>query len=181
MTCIVGLSTAEGVWIGADSAAVAGLEVRATSLPKVFRVGEFIIGYTSSFRMGQILQHHLEIKPQGEESDMEYMVRSFAESVRKALKDKGFMVVKDSQEEGGTFLAGYNGQLYEVNSDLQVNQYRDGLAAVGCGGAYAFGALYVSVSDSLSPETCIQRALETAAYFSGGVIPPFTVEYQARR
>lgn len=179
MTCIVGLSTVEGVLIGADSAAVRGLEVRATSLPKVFRVGKFIIGYTSSFRMGQILQHHLKLKPQGEESDMEYMVRSFAESMRTALKDYGYMTVKDSSESGGTFLIGYGGQLYEVDADLQVNQYIDGLASVGCGSSYAMGALH-ALAD-LPPEQRVQKALEAAAYFSGGVIPPFTIESQAER
>jgi len=59
MTCIVGIAQEGKVWIGADSAAVSGQDIRATALRKVFRRGQFLIGYTSSFRMGQLPQFHL--------------------------------------------------------------------------------------------------------------------------
>ena len=52
MTCIVGLVENGKVYIGGDSAGVAGLDVRMRSDEKVFTKGNMIFGYTSSFRMG---------------------------------------------------------------------------------------------------------------------------------
>ena len=49
MTCIVGLISEDRVYVGADSASVdaGGLITRPTTVPKVFKRGPFIIGYTT--------------------------------------------------------------------------------------------------------------------------------------
>lgn len=52
MTCIVGIVDNGKVYMGADSLGVGGLSKRVRKDPKLFRVGEFVFGYTSSFRMG---------------------------------------------------------------------------------------------------------------------------------
>ncbi|KKN17732.1 hypothetical protein LCGC14_0962700, partial [marine sediment metagenome] len=62
MTCIVGFIDDGGkAWMGGDSAGVAGHHTHPRRDPKVFRVGPVLIGYTSSFRMGQLLRYHLKI------------------------------------------------------------------------------------------------------------------------
>jgi ATP-dependent protease HslVU (ClpYQ) peptidase subunit len=177
MTCVIGLSAGGKVYIGGDSAAASGWTRRVSGLPKVFRLGEFLIGYTDSFRMGQILQYHLSIRPQEEnESDSEYMVNGFVEAVRACLKEYGFSKVDNNQEEGGAFLVGYRGKLYDFTSDFHVNCYSDDLAAVGCGAEYALGALKVLERDKQQPpEERIYIALGIAAYFSMGVCAPFMV------
>ena len=53
MTAIAGLVHDGKVYIGGDSAGVAGMDLHLRSDPKVFTVGEFVIGYTTSFRMGR--------------------------------------------------------------------------------------------------------------------------------
>jgi len=54
MTCIAGFVNKNEVWIGGDSAGVAGYNLRIRKDTKVFKVnGRFLIGYTNSFRMGQ--------------------------------------------------------------------------------------------------------------------------------
>ena len=179
MTCVVGLAEGGKAYIGADSAAADGWEVRATGLRKVFRrlpsraSHPFVIGYTTSFRMGQILQHHLMVEPQKGEPDETYMVCTFVEAVRSCLKDHGFAKVENNVEEGGQFLVGYKGVIYEIASDFQVNHFADGLAVIGCGAAYALGAL--KALSGLQPERRVALSLEIAAYFSGGVIGPFHV------
>jgi len=179
MTCIVGLVDDGRVYIGADSAS--GQEnswtVRATKLPKVFRIGEFIIGYTDSFRMGQLLQYHLDVRPQNEESDMEYMVKVFAEAARETLKKYGFARVENNEETGGTFLVGYRKHLYTIDADFQVNEMADDMDACGCGAEYALGAL--RAVRKKTPVERILLALDVAAHFSGGVKPPFRVESDA--
>jgi len=174
MTCIIGLEHNGHVYIGADSAAQAGWKVRPTRLQKVFRRGPFLIGYTTSFRMGQILQHHLEVRePEKKESDDAFMVCAFIEAVRECLKDKGFTKIENNQEEGGFFLVGYAGTLYQVTGDFQINSSTEGLDAFGCGDDYALGAM--KALEDLPPRKRIKKALEIAAHFSGAVCAPFRV------
>lgn len=174
MTCIVGMAHEGNVWIGADSAAGDGWAVRPTHVPKVFARGPFIIGYTVSFRMGQLLQFHLDVQPQdGESSDLEYIVKRFIAAVRDCLKEGGYTTIKDSKEEGGGFLVGYREHVYSVGDEFQVTESFDGFDACGCGGEFALGAM--AALDQLEPEARVRRALGISAYFSGGVCGPFTV------
>jgi len=169
---VVGLVDNGNVYIGVDSAAVKGYETRVLLGPKkIFRAGEFLIGFTTSFRMGQILEHHLSVRPQGDESDFAYMVTAFAEGVRDSLKDHGYSEIDNNRESGGTLLVGYRGHLYKTTMEFAILEGRDGFDAIGCGEDYALGVLYVL--GELSPEARITAGLEAAAYFSGNVCPPF--------
>ena len=171
MTCIVGLETETGVIIGADSAAASGWDTSATRLQKVFSVGEILIGYTDSFRMGQLLQYSLVLDDQQDgQGNLEYLATTFVSAVRKCLADGGFQKTENDQETGGQFLVGYRGHLYVVESDYQVNSYHDGMAAIGCGKDYAMGSLWNSDG---APEVRIMQALQTAGHFSNGVCGPY--------
>ena len=178
MTCIIGLVSDGKVYMGGDSAGASGWLVRAVRSPKVFEVGPFIIGYTTSFRMGEILQYHLSVQPQNGESDHEYMVCQFVEAVRATLKEHGFAKVENNVEEGGTFLVGYHGHLYSVDGDFQMTEHTDGYDACGCGQGFALGAMMAL--EGLSPKKRIRRALKIAAHFSGGVAGPFVVVKQGQ-
>jgi ATP-dependent protease HslVU (ClpYQ) peptidase subunit len=57
MTCIVGVNHNGNIYIGGDSAGVAGLQLQIRSDEKVFLTGDFIMGFTTSFRMGQLLRY----------------------------------------------------------------------------------------------------------------------------
>lgn len=174
MTCIVGLALDGDVWIGADSAATSGWQVRSTRVPKVFTHGPFIIGYTVSFRMGQLLQFYLDVQPQdGESSDLEYIVKRFVMAVRGCLKEGGYTTIENNKEEGGGFLIGYRGHVYRVGNEFQVTEASDGFDACGCGGNYALGAM--AALGSVEPDERVRMALEIAAHFSGAVRGPFTV------
>lgn len=177
MTCIIGLAHEGEVYIGADSMSASGWNQRQTKLRKVFQVGQFLIGYTTSFRMGQILQYHLEVRQQQDgESNERYMVVAFAEAVRVCLKDKGYARIDSNTESGGDFLVGYKGEVYHVSSDFQVNYYADGLAAVGCGEQYALGAMRALETRIKNPAQRIEESLKIVEYFSNGVTGPFIVE-----
>ena len=174
MTCIVGLVHRGTVYIGGDSASVQGWTSRITRLPKVFRRGPFLIGYTTSFRMGQLLQFGLEPRVQAAgEDDMRFMVTEVAERVRLLLKERGVAKVESNAETGGQFLVGYRSRLYSVMSDFQVNEMADGYDAVGSGAEYALGALRAMTG--ASPQARVRRALDVSAHFSMAVCPPFFV------
>ncbi len=175
MTCIVGIAQDGKVYMGADSMASNGQYRHITALRKIFRVGEFLIGYTSSFRMGQILQYHLEVRQQQDgESDERYMVVAFVEAVRSCLKAHGFASIESNEERGGDFLVGYRGNIYSVYGDYQVNRYTSGLGVCGAGEDYALATL-VALKDWL-PEDRIRRALEISAELSAMVTAPFHME-----
>ncbi len=175
MTCVVGLVDKKTVYIGADSASVSGWTSRVTRLPKVFRRGPFLIGYTTSFRMGQLLEHALDVPAQGTEpNDRRFMVTVFAETVRALLKERGVAKIEANTESGGQFLVGYRGHLYSVQSDFQVNEMSDGFDAVGSGAEYALGAL--AALKQARPTPRLKRALEISAHFNMGVSPPFFIK-----
>lgn len=174
MTCVIGLVDKGRVWIGADSAGSSGWETRSVSTPKIFVNGPFLIGYTSSFRMGQILQYQLKVREQfQEEADHSFMASGFCEAVRHSLKDCGFAEVDKNKESGGVFLVGYRGALYEMQADFSLLQYRDQFSAIGVGASYALGAL--AALEHLPPEERIMRSLAITAGFCNGVDGPFVL------
>lgn len=176
MTCIVGYVKDGVVYMGGDSAGVAGLDVRERKDTKVFFVqNEFLIGYTSSFRMGQLLRFKLKVPDKSPEQDeYEYMCTSFIDSVREVLKEGGYLH-SDKGDIIGTFLVGYRGRLYLVSDDLQVAENIDPYDSVGCGEKYALGALAI-LDEALPAKTTVTKALEVAVKFSAGVRPPFVIE-----
>lgn len=174
MTAICAVTHDGKVWMGGDSSAVAGLTLTLRADPKVFTVGHFLIGYTSSFRMGQLLRWSLVPPAQGEGvDDARFMGTAFIDAVRECLKAGG-MARKDNEvEAGGDFLVGYRGQIWEVNSDYQVGQPLDRFAAVGSGQDVCLGALHAT--PSLAPAKRIRLALRAAERFNAGVRGPFLV------
>jgi ATP-dependent protease HslVU (ClpYQ) peptidase subunit len=174
MTCIAGLIDKGKVYMGGDSAGLSGLDLTIRADSKVFKKDSFIFGFTSSFRMGQILRY--KFKPPYHKPEIgteEYMSTDFIDAVRQCLKENGYSKVENNEEIGGTFLVGYRGKLYRVDSDYQVGVSLDNFAACGSGEAYALAALYNTAH--LEPKERILRALKTAEYFSAGVRGPFVI------
>lgn len=179
MTCIVGLIDKGKVYIGGDSAAVWGTSfaIVARNDRKVFRNGDFVMGFTSSFRMGQLLAFNFNPpKPRQGVDIFAYMVTDFIDAARQRMKDGGFTRVKDNwSEEGGTFLVGYAGRLFQIGSDFQVGESTHGFDAVGCGDHLALGSLF-STPKMDDPTARVIEALQAAQTFSAGVREPFHVE-----
>ena len=175
MTCIVGLVENGTVYMGGDSAGVAGFDLTVRADEKVFRNGDYLMGFTSSFRMGQLLRYAFEppeIKD-GEEIN-KFMATRFVDAVRQCLKDGGYARKKDEEEIGGTFLVGYKGWLFKIQDDYQVAVSFFRFDVVGCGESYAKGALF-AMNQEYPPEQQVRLALEAAEQFSAGVRRPFTI------
>lgn len=176
MTCIVGLVEDGVIYMGGDSAAVGGLSIETRADPKVFVNGPMIFGFTSSFRMGQLLQYALQIPEQlPSKTDMAYLVTDFMDAIRALYQNHGFMGKSEDREDGGTFLLGYRGTLYKVGDDFQVACVAHPYDAVGCGGDIALGALHAMTGMKRAPPAKIRAALAASAEFSAGVRPPFYV------
>jgi len=176
MTCIVGLVDNNKVYIGGDSAGVSGHDITIRRDEKVFANGHFLMGFTTSFRMGQLLRYELKVPEQPEDmDDFKYMVTIFIKAVRECLGEGGFLKKNNEVESGGSFLVGYKGRLYEIDDDYQVGSAVDNVLAVGCGAKVALGAMYASTGD---PVGRIRKALEISERLSGGVRSPFLIKSQ---
>lgn len=176
-TCIVGLECDKGVYIGGDSAGVAGFDVSIRIDPKVLKNGPFIMGFTSSFRMGQLLMYKFEPpKNVDKKPDYEFMVVDFIDAVKTCFNKNNFG--SKETNEYGQFLVGYKGKLYIIYEDLQVGINECGYACAGCGENYALGSLFST--PKLLPRKRVEVALSAASEFSAGVAPPFNILYQKR-
>lgn len=188
MTCIVGYADGKKVWIGGDSAGVDGrygLQVRADSkvfvrekkMPGTELSYRMVFGFTSSFRMGQIIRYDMELPtvfpPKDARECEAWMVKEFVPKLRKALSDGGFLQKKNEEENGGTFLCGVNGILFAIQDDFQVGRTTVNYDAVGCGDHLAIGAM--TVSNWSKPADTLTGALSAAEKWSAGVRGPFAI------
>lgn len=178
MTCIVGYVEKEKVYIGGDSAGadVSTYEACVRADEKVFKKNGMVFGFTTSFRMGQIIRYCFNPPEQSsKKTDYEYLCSDFIDALVKCFKDKGFATIKNSVVSGGVFLMGYRGNLYLLGNDFQVAQMAKDYHACGCGISYALGALHCMENMVFPPEGRITKALEAASEFSAYVRPPFNI------
>lgn len=175
MTCIVGLVDKGRIYMGADGAgADSGWSLTCGADEKVFRNGPCLMGFTTSWRMGQVLRFALKVPDHDPRVGVRrYVATVFADAVRKCLKDAGFQTTKDEVDKGGNFLLGYRGRLFEIQSDYSYAHGLDGYLAVGCGGSIALGSLHSTKGRPAA--TRVRMALEAAEHFSAGVRRPFMV------
>ena len=183
MTCIVGWveenkrKGTRDVWIGGDSAGVGGYSKRIRKDEKVFRNGPMLIGYTSSFRMGQLLRYSLSVPEQSKnKKDHEYMCTDFVDAVMKLFEKKKYGQTKSGEQEGGFFLVGYKGNLYEIQCDFQVTMPSMSFESVGCGDDLAMGALHATKDIKMAPRTRLKKALDAASALSSAVSGPYVIK-----
>lgn len=179
MTVIAGLiATDKSIIMGGDSAGVSDFDMLSVAEPKVFANGPFLIGFTSSFRMGDILRYaDLPIFREDEHgSPHRFMVKNFIPVVRTLFKDAGYMQVENQHEQGGTFLVGFHASLFGVWSGFEVLSSRDGMLAVGCGGRVALGAMIAMEASGMDrDETLVEVALKASLRATSAVRGPFVI------
>jgi hypothetical protein len=165
VTCIVGMKVADRVLIGGDSAAVSGYDLERRVRPKVFVNGPMVFGFTSSFRMSDLLEHALKVRERLPSVDVDkYMRTTFIDAVRKCLADGRYAKKDNNIESGGVFLVGYEARLSSVDSDFQVGESDDGFDAVGKLGSWQIlraNALRRTASSAASSRACRFRSRRT--------------------
>lgn len=171
MTCIIGLIQDDVVRLAGDriSAAPSQYFIENSNAPKVFSNGEFIIGYTTSFRFGDILQYKFKAPALAlsDRDPTKHMKTLFVDELRKVLKDEGYAEVSNNRENGGQMLVGVRGRLFVVQDDFAVIEPQDNYTAIGCGRDYALASLYTS--DEYDVDTRIQLAMGAAHKYSAYV------------
>jgi ATP-dependent protease HslVU (ClpYQ) peptidase subunit len=168
MTCVVGLLDCGKMYFGADSAGFnAGTYAQGlVTDPKVGKVGEYIFGYTSSFRLGQLFLHAFN-PPQAPDSYPGNLTKFMATDFIKAWK----RVLAEDECSPGDLIVGVKGRIYRIQSDYSILESPCGYAAIGCGAPYALGSLASTLG--MSPGARLTSALNAAVLHSAGVLPPF--------
>lgn len=179
MTCIVGIEHDGKVYLGSDSIAILDYNKRKITEPKCFKNinnDEFIFGYTTSFRFGQLIQYSF-VPPKKldiHKSDMHFLCTTFIDELRNVLKIGGWCKIFDeSTDEGGKCLIGYNKTLYLLDCDFQIIRPYYGYAAVGAGSIYAESILHYLKDKDMNPQDKLVEALTVSSELNAAVIPPF--------
>lgn len=174
MTCIVGLAEGEKVYIGCDSLGInEDGRARINTYRKVFRVGDMLIGYSGSIRMGQLLQYSFT-PPAYYHEHME-LGRYIAKDFVKAIQEL-FEAEKLKEDDRGQILVGFRGHLFDIDGqNYQVEEEVGGYIAIGSGTDLALGALH-ALGNDYPPESRIETALSAAADHNATVKGPFYIE-----
>lgn len=179
MTTVVGLTHGNYVYIGADSLSSDGWRVDSSRVPKVFHNGPYIIGYTDSWRMGQLLYSAELPAPPDTGSVWRFMAHEFIDAVRAALKAGGWAKSEADRESGGRFLVAARGELYAVQEDYSVTSSHHLYDAAGHGYLVALGALHAT--QGWSARRRVTAALKAAEAHTSYTRQPFTILRQRGR
>lgn len=169
MTIVVGVVEGGKVTLAADTQGSAGWDKTYRKDKKVFKAHGILYGFTSSYRMGQILQYHTEevLASDRDKDTHAYVVKHLVPMWRRVLSANGFAKKKDGEDQAGVFLVGIDGRLFRIDNDFQVGESVKPYEAVGCGESYALGAMFALYGASSTLDLAT-NAVETAMEFSNG-------------
>jgi hypothetical protein len=175
MTCIVGLHHKGILYFGGDSITVSSYSKTINRDSKVFKKGDILFGTCGAPRMRNLLQYSFHIPAFSGEDPMSYLVNDFLDAMREHFREKGFLQKKEEKEViDGRILLGFQGELYQIGTELNINRSRDSYHALGVGEDYAYGSLYTTEQMQMEPLQRLQIALEAAVCYNTDVAGPFT-------
>lgn len=181
MTCIAAIAQNGVVYMAADHAASDDKTgwIITRKDPKVFKVGQYGIAFTDSFRMGQILQYSWtppKYNPTKTNSGLtKFMQTKFVESVKDAFRAYGYGSVSQAgaEDEGGIFIIGVEGRIFTMEDDFHIGEAIINYMAEGSGAAHAMGSLHTTRNQK-NPKMRLKAAMEASAEFNMSVSAPFT-------
>ncbi|AXC36891.1 hypothetical protein [Escherichia coli] len=164
MTCIIAHTDGVSSFIAGDKLGSNGFTKTVQTEPKVFEK-EFIklhddgltrtkevmaLGYTTSFRMGQLLNYNLNLPEQdASQTFSQYLVLKVIPIIRQMFKEE--WGARDASQDvgGGQFIILHNHTIYEVQEDFSVLQPKTRITAVGSGTYHAIAAMqaYIEVEN----------------------------------
>lgn len=177
MTCIVGMVAGDYVVIAGDSCggSASTWSTLVVAGAKVFRNGDYVIGYSGEFRHGQLLGNASLPVHTGHHDDFpSFLAGELADAFRNVFRAGGWLQKDKEREYGGVFLLGWRNRLFCVQHDFDFFEPRRGFHAIGCGDDAAIGATQALLNDGRKLGT--QLAMDVLAAVesvSGGVLYPF--------
>ncbi len=183
MTCIVAIA-GKVITMGADSLATANNYRELRRDDKIFRagpIGEYVVGFSSDYRAGQILRFHMEwpafpTEIKSDEDVLRFFVTQIVPVMHRTLEYHW-----TTREDGDQFdaIIATGSHFVVIPNDGQVAMVHD-YAAIGSGSSVALGALDVLTRgmDPFTPggpERIVRAALGAAERHDAGVSRPFVI------
>ena len=138
-----------------------------------------IIGVCGSYRQMDLLKYTENLFPEIDkykktEIDRKYLVTKFIPTIQTLFQKQ---CTQDNGQQGGNFLLGCDGKLFEIQNDYSVLEKSEGFACIGCGEVAALGSLYATTKNckKMTPKNHIICALEAAEKNCMGVQRPFII------
>lgn len=174
MTCIVGLVKGDVVWLGGDRAATdGGLGRTLIKEPKVFEKDGIGFGVCGLPKVMDALQHAIELPAYEGGDGKAHLVGRVIPAIREGLKRFECTIDHNGQQYfQGAMLVGFQGRLYQLESNFQLVEAARGFDAVGSGAEPALGSLRSSRGN---PRKRLLESLRISAENNAGVAPPFDV------
>ena len=172
MTCIAGLEHDGIVTIGSDSQGSSGNKKNEYDHSKLFEIeiegfkDKLIGGFTTSFRMGQLLTYNVPPidAPTDSQTVHSWLITTVVPMIRDVFSDHDFEQDDNGKAKGGMFLLGYQDKLFVVQSDYSVLRPSNGYIAVGSGRQVAHGCLYADTFDEMDDgQQKVVRSIEAAS------------------
>jgi ATP-dependent protease HslVU (ClpYQ) peptidase subunit len=182
LTIVIGYRFENRLFMGADSLGSDGHHHAVRTDPKIYRNGKLLIGFTTSYRMGQLLCFSVKIPPLDRSGDdFAWMIRRFIPAVRKTFIANGFESKRVGGEAyAGSFLVAFRNRgearLYEVDSDYQVAEIDNGPYAIGCGSQVALGAMDGLRDSCVNIGERISKAIDICARHCQGIGGPTIIK-----
>lgn len=179
MTCVVALTDGQRIVVGADSAGSSfeGTgEIHTIAIPKIFRVNGYLLGFSGSWFVGQVVRHHVGWRePADEAADLQsFLLTQILPEINRALAQAGY-----DKTIHGTWqvLVARAGQIFMLSSRLELLRTTTPYVAIGSGRFVAYGAFHAWMQrEGLGLEETVERVLEAVCQFVPGVREPFVIE-----
>lgn len=182
MTCIIGYMTGGKIYMGGDSAVVTqdgnSAIIRTMTEPcKVFKTGEWLIGFSGTPRFGQILRDCFHPTPIGTgENVVKYLTETFVKELIETLDKLKYLEIRNGEVSCYPFLIGVRGRIFKIGTDLVVLEVKDNFTAIGSGEEFALGALSaIEGISGLGVKDKILHAFRIVAKYHPYVREPFTI------
>lgn len=154
MTTIAGMIRQNQVYIAGDTQSSDGYHKLARQDTKVFEKQGIAFGFTTSYRMGQILKYHTKIPPYPFKEPAplyEWMVTQFIPSFIHSLEEHKWIEKEKDRVRGGQILVGIGPKLFQIDNDFQVIEPNLTYYAIGSGCSFALGVLDTLIDQSPYP------------------------------
>ncbi|HBM45490.1 MAG: hypothetical protein UT05_C0009G0050 [Parcubacteria group bacterium GW2011_GWF2_38_76] len=190
MTCVVAWISEEKMFIGSDTAAVAGDRVIMIGNPKFLLIKrrknpDMLIGVAGRAKAYQVLMKLNGLIPEDKTKDPHAFVSQIISPLIQCLMAEEHLTYVSEETEteeelqSSELLVAYRGKLFEIGADFSVLEIAANFHAIGSGGEYAVSSITTAVNmgAKIEPEQLILNALKAAETYSASVRGPFkTIE-----
>ena len=185
VTTVIAYQGPDFAILGADSQITDGDRiVLSPSTPKIVKIGKYLLGVRGDARAGDVLMYSWKPPAYDGTDPVKFMGKKIIPSIIAAFRANAYDFDKDGAMFG--FILAFNGNVFEIGSDMSISQNIDGIYAIGSGSDYALGVMQYALAfergiagaTEQSVIDAIECALTISAKYDINTAAPFQIEVQ---